>query len=112
MPSNRKRSSRKECYWRKQVAKWHNSGLSQAEFSRQAGLSIKVFGYWKRRFEQGQDTGDVQAVVAVRMPLAREPKAAHQPIIVHAWNGVRMEIPDNFHPETLEKILLVLGRLA
>jgi hypothetical protein len=46
------------------------------------------------------------------MPHALEPKTVHQPIIVYAWHGVRLEIPDDFHPGALEKILLVLGRLA
>ncbi|WP_407635886.1 IS66 family insertion sequence element accessory protein TnpA [Pseudodesulfovibrio aespoeensis] len=37
MPPNRRRRSRKESYWQEQVARWSRSGLSQAEFSRQAG---------------------------------------------------------------------------
>ena len=86
--------------------------MSQAEFSRQAGFSSRLFGYWKRRFEQAQGASSVQAVVAVPMPHAPEPKTGHQPIIVHAWHDVRLEIPDDFHPGSLEKILVVLGRQA
>ena len=112
MPPNRRRRSKKESYWREQVARWRDSGLSQAEFSRQAGFSSRLFGYWKRRFEQAQGASSVQAVVAVPMPHAPEPKTGHQPIIVHAWHDVRLEIPDDFHPGSLEKILVVLGRLA
>ena len=113
MPSNRRRRSRKEFYWREQVAKWRDSGLSQAEFSRQAEISIKSFGYWKRRFEQTQVEGEsVQAVIAVRMPEVSESKVSPQPIIIHAWHGLRLEISDDFHPEALAKVLHVLGRLA
>ena len=112
MTKNLRPRSKKESYWREQVARWRDSGLSQAEFSRQAGFSSRLFGYWKRRFEQAQGASSVQAVVAVPMPHAPEPKTGHQPIIVHAWHDVRLEIPDDFHPGSLEKILVVLGRLA
>jgi glucan biosynthesis protein len=47
MSSSRRRSSKKESYWREQVAKWRASGLSLAEFSRQAEISDKSLGHWK-----------------------------------------------------------------
>ncbi|MBI9080808.1 MAG: hypothetical protein JEY79_13850 [Pseudodesulfovibrio sp.] len=114
MSSSCRINSKKESYWRKQVSKWRASGLSQAEFSRQAGVSIKSFGYWKRRLERDSlaDRRPSPAIVAVPIPQPTEPEIPHKPIIVHAWHGVRMEIPDNFRPEALEKIFLVLGRLT
>jgi len=115
MLSNRGLRARKESYWREQVAKWHDSGLSQAEFCRRAGLSSRALGYWKHRLAQAHSPGEPnrtsQAVVAVRMAPATEPSPARQPIIVHVHNSVRLEIPDGFQPNTLEQVLRVLGRL-
>jgi transposase-like protein len=34
------------------IAKWRRSGMSKAEFARQAGVSTNTFHYWCRRFEE------------------------------------------------------------
>jgi DNA-binding transcriptional regulator YiaG len=49
--SRRRQQPKKESYQREQVAGWRASGLSQAEFSRRAGISDKSLGHWKRRFD-------------------------------------------------------------
>ena len=103
----------KQEYWQAQVDKWRESGLSQAEFCRQIGISSKSLGYWKRQFEQRQTTGqETQAVVAVPIAQVNERREGGQPIILHAWHDLRIEIPADFAPESLEKIIHVLGRLS
>ncbi len=36
-------------YWRRLVAAWEKSGLTQAEFCRRRGIEAVNFGWWKRK---------------------------------------------------------------
>lgn len=36
-------------FWRRMVAAWESSGLTQVEFCRRRGLKAVTFGWWKRR---------------------------------------------------------------
>ncbi|NDV24977.1 hypothetical protein [Desulfovibrio sp. JC022] len=112
MPDNIESRADKEIYWQEQVDNWRKSGLSQAEFCRQVGISQRVLGYWKLKFENRGNSLEDQKVVAVSIAhensLAKNP----QPIIIHAWHGLRLEIPADFAPESLDKIFHVLGRLS
>ncbi len=38
-------------YWRRLVAAWEKSGLSQAEFCRRRKVKAVNFGWWKRKLE-------------------------------------------------------------
>ncbi|CCO22580.1 IS66 family insertion sequence element accessory protein TnpA [Maridesulfovibrio hydrothermalis] len=91
---------------------WCKSGQGQAEFSRQVGISERSLNYWKRKFERRQNVGESQAVVAAPIPRDDGPEHCPQPIIIHAWHDLRLEVPADFAPESLEKIIHVLGRLA
>ena len=35
-------------FWKGHVDGWRNSGLTQAAYCRQQGLSLPSFGYWRR----------------------------------------------------------------
>lgn len=104
--------AKKENYWQELVDSWRESGLSQAEFSRQVGISERSLGYWKRRFERDQNS-EKESHTVVAVPIPRDiPERGTQPIILHAWHDLRLEIPADFAPESLEKIIHVLGRLS
>ena len=47
-------------YWQNHVNEWSRSGLSQAEYSRQNNLSIRLFGYYKRRLFQTDNSDLVE----------------------------------------------------
>ena len=109
----RQSSPQKTAYWRDHVEAWCESGLSQAEYSRRAGISTKCLCYWKRRFERESPIEAVSpTIVPVPMPFSPEPQIPHRPIVVHTRRGTRLEIGGDFHPEVFEKILRVLERLA
>lgn len=40
----------KTAYWRQHVSAWRDADLSQREYTRQHGLSIARFTYWKNKF--------------------------------------------------------------
>jgi len=95
-------------YWREQVDRWRESGLGQAEFSRQAGISLKSLGYWKRKFEREHiPEAATPTIVAVQRVHVQAPLAT-RPIILHTPNGFRLEIDGDFHPQVLEKLLQTL----
>ena|GEM_PF-825969 len=41
----------KDRYWRKMIADWHSSGLSQAEFCRSQGIKRDSLSNWARRLK-------------------------------------------------------------
>lgn len=121
---NKRRSfPRKTAFWRKHVDTWRESRLSQAEYSRQAGVSVKGLGYWKRKFEregeqEPKEATTAPAIVAVQLPQIKDsaPESAvvpeHRSLFVHLQNGLRIEIPGDFTASVLEKLLKTLERLA
>ena len=119
----RKSSARKTEFWRKHVNAWRENGLSQVDYSRQAGVAVKALGYWKRKFERDckheqRETPTAPTIVAVQLPQiedsALEPAVApeHRPLFVHLQNGLRIEIPGDFTASVLEKLLKTLERVA
>jgi hypothetical protein len=130
-PRSNRRQSRKAAQWKRHLETWQGSGLSQAEFCRQFRLSVKSFGYWKRRFAQEAASVDASPTI-VALPLERlmtseapsDPQASpsaqpralgphdHRSSLVLATrNGFRIEIPDDFYPPLLAKLVVTLERL-
>ncbi len=126
-----RRLSRKAAQWKRHLDTWHGTGLSQAEFCRQHRLSVKSFGYWKRRFARDIPSVDATPTV-VALPMERfmptaptsAPQASlsaqsralgpHDPrssLVLGTRNGFRIEIPGDFHPPLLEKLIVILERL-
>ena len=109
----RQSSPKKTAYWSDHVEAWRESGLSQTEYSRREGISIKSLGYWKRRFERESSVETLSpTIVSVPMPPSPESQVPPRPIILHTHGGARLEVGGDFHPEVLEKILRVLERLS
>ncbi len=50
----------KKAQWQNHVKQWSTSGKSQAEYCRQHNLSIRLFGYYKRKFLKTKDSGLVE----------------------------------------------------
>jgi transposase-like protein len=46
------------------VARWERSGLTQAAFARQCGMSVHTFAWWRHR---------LRAVTAVAVPVSASP---------------------------------------
>ncbi len=102
-------SQRKVAYWRKQVEKWRESDLGQAEYSRLAGVSVKSFGYWKRRFDREELAKSPSPVIVAVKPFL--PAVELKPLMLHAKNGFRLEIHNETCSAILEKTIQILARL-
>lgn len=115
--------------WRAIVAEWFGSGLSQAEFCRQRGLSTITFAGWKRhvRVAAAGPTGPRRvAVGGVANPQVPRPAgpARPRPTFVEVaggprvWepalydvtltNGRTVRVGPEFDPATLRRLLALV----
>jgi len=50
----------KKALWQNRVKRWSISGISQSMYCRQQNLSIRQFGYYKRKFGQAENSEVVE----------------------------------------------------
>jgi len=96
----------KKLFWQAHVKGWEQSGVSQSEYCRSKGLSLRNFGYWKKKFFR-------------RFPVAFVPvavKTSHFPVGLSGPSlklltrtGFGIEIGDGFKQETLKRLLDTLA---
>lgn len=72
--------------WVAQVEAWQRSGMTQAAFCRARGLSVKSFGYWRRK--QAQGLAPSQALVPIVVDATVPPLAE-----VELPGGLRLRVP-------------------
>jgi hypothetical protein len=89
--------------WEDHLEQWRGSGLSQAEYCRRHGLSIKTFGYHKR-------TMGKSALCLVEVPLAAAVCVAPKPLILVVGSRYTIQIEAGFDADTLGQLLEVLER--
>lgn len=96
-------------YWRGHVEAWRRSGLSQAGYCRQEAISLKSFGYWKRRLEaEIHEVTSKPAIVPVSfIPLAATKTS--EPVLLFA-GGYQIELHGDFCTMALKKLLSVLDQ--
>ena len=89
---------------------WRETELSQAEYCRQNGLNRHRFGYWKRKLFKKEE-----AVEFIMLPtpvkesvISCSQDQGTSPIRLMVGSRISLEIPDNFSPGLLEKVLHVL----
>lgn len=95
-------------YWGGHIQQWRGSGLTQKEYCRREGISLERFGAWKRRMEREEHSG---ALVAVPPRIVSAALSADSSLRLVVEERYRVEIPDAFSSDTLEKVLRVLNRL-
>lgn len=99
----------KRGYWQGHIASWRQSGLSQAEYCRRQSLSIKNFGYWKRKQSKTQG-GQLKFFPLV---LSRPAQAQESTPLQLTLQEKRftIEIKEDFSPVVLKKLILSLEGL-
>lgn len=91
--------------WGKHIGAWEASGLSQAAYCRQHGLSAGYFSQQLRGHRERPIPGG-QALIPVRI----EPAApAAGSLVLHHGQGQRLEIPASVSPRWLAELLKCLG---
>jgi hypothetical protein len=100
--------TRKQRYWKKHITAWQDSGLSQAAYCRDHGLSIKVFGYHKRKLASVCEVQEVIPVPHSAVPLIPN-VICNRPIKLYVRDNLRLDIEPGFCQQTLKRILKVVG---
>jgi hypothetical protein len=95
---------RSEEYWREQVRAWKVSGLTQARFCKERGLSPFGFGKWKVRIEGPGPRGGARLV---RLGI-RKSESAGGRIRLTVGGCYALEILEGFDGPTLGRVLEVL----
>lgn len=113
-----KRETERARFWRKQIAAWERSGLTQAEFCRREGLSAAAFSWWKaewgRRVAVQVKSGSTASKLKKSAPTSFSPVRILEASrfggpeggieIVHP-SGWRVVAPEGVSEETLRRVL-------
>ena len=73
--------------WAEQVARWQLSGLSQAQWCREQGLSLTRFSYWQRKLAHDRNS-TVPAVLPIRVTQTVQNQRAE----IHFPSGVSVTL--------------------
>jgi hypothetical protein len=74
-------------FWRKQVALWRASSLSQAQYCKNHNLKAHSLSYHKRRLETNREAVNESRFIAVPVPPALP---APKPLTLHFASGLSL----------------------
>lgn len=100
-------SKEKEQYWEKHISGWRASGLSQADYCRQHGISKSTFWLWKRKLSAVKDKTAAPVIVPVSLERISETPLP-KPIRLYVGKFC-LEIEAGFCKRTLRDLLSVIG---
>jgi len=107
--SRTKKNKKRGEFWRRHIATWQRSGLSQAEYCRRNALPIKSFGYWKRKSDESS-SGELKFFPLV---VSTPPRSQESLSLLLTLQGKRfaIKIKEDFSPPLLKKLILSLEEL-
>lgn len=76
----------KQAHWQSHLDAWRQSGLSQASYCKQHGLSLSSFGYWLHR--RAEPTPPTSAV-----PIVVTKPSIEAPVEIRLPNGWSVRLP-------------------
>jgi len=83
-----------EEYWRKHIAGWERSGLTQVAYCTQQGLRAKTFSRWRNKeLARAEPAGKVAPVTLV--PISVTARTSPDLVRLHSPGGWRIELPDS-----------------
>jgi hypothetical protein len=97
--------------WRRQVAAWQRSGLSQASFCREQGFSVTSFSGWRRWFDR--HPAQLPALVELRLDdaLPDPPMVDGQAMWVTLRSGRGVGLRPGFDPASVAQLVTLLEQL-
>ncbi len=103
------RDTEKQKFWKSHIAGWGQSGDTQSDYCRNNGLSIKTFGYWKRKLCSKREAAVSFVPVSIKRayPVSVNAGASLRLVV---GNGYGIDIGDGFKPDTLRRLLDTLGQ--
>lgn len=97
----------KQQFWKKHIAVWKGSGLSQAEYCRKHDIPVKTFGYHKRRLAVADKQQPVIPVPQVVESIESKSRI-NTPLKLFLPGGLQIEITPGFCQQTLKRVLEVV----
>jgi len=99
----------KHKFWQPHIEAWEHSGATQSDYCMERELSIKRFGYWKRKLCSKNPEGVSFVPVSIKRayPVSVNGGASLRLVI---GNGYGVDIGDGFNPDTLKRLLDTLGQ--
>ena len=107
--SRTKKNKKRGEFWRRHIATWQRSGLSQAEYCRRNALPIKSFGYWKRKSDESS-SGELKFFPLVVSPPLRS-EVSSSVLLTLQGKRFAIKIDEDFSPSLLKKLILSLEEL-
>ena len=99
----------KHRYWQGHISSWRESNLSQAEYCRRKSLSIKTFGYWKRK-KSKPESESVKFFPLVLQKPKEQPGTSSLELTLQD-KRFSIEIRDDFSPALLKRVIVSLEEL-
>ncbi|MBI3605206.1 MAG: hypothetical protein HY202_04165 [Nitrospirae bacterium] len=96
----------KHRFWQAHIETWKQSGINQSAYCRGKSLSLRSFGYWKKKFFRKPPLTFVPVTIKRFLPPAYQPGTS---LRLLTYSGYGIEIGDGFNPETLRKLLETLA---
>ena len=111
------RRSRRE--WRRTIAAWKRSGLSQKEFCEKRGIRARTFGWWRWKLERGRNDKapsgkgpEIQATPAfVELTVKPEPAPVSrkpEELEVRVGETLAIRVPAGFDRSNLVELVSAL----
>lgn len=95
-------------FWKRHVAHWQHSGLSQRAYCGKHGLKTNHFYYWRRRILSPK--GEISFLpVALPQSLCSQKKAAA--VRIHAPNGFIVELQRAHDPQDVQELVSMVAAL-
>lgn len=95
-------------FWQPHIEAWEHSDVSQSDYCREKGLSIKRFGYWKRKLCSKNPEAVNFVPVSIKRSYSASVNAGASLKLVIS-NGYSVDIGDGFNADTLRRLLDTLG---
>lgn len=103
--TNKLSNTAKQQFWNNHIEEWTASGLTQVEYCRLHGISIKSFEYWKRKSKNTS----APALVEVPLPKSFSIPLSYPQLCLVIGRNYRIEIGKGFDSEDLERVVRILG---
>lgn len=106
LPSEQKRQ-----VWKKIIADWEKSNVSQRVFCESRDLDLRRFVYYRGSFRKA--SGGPRKMIPIQMSTDSIQKAAiaNQAFTFYLRNNIKLTIPETSDTETLKNVFYALGVL-
>lgn len=99
----------KAAHWRHHIEQWQLSGLTQAVYCQQQGLSLATMGYWRTRLKKLQAMADNPEVPVSFVPV--QISSMNSTLTLRTQQGLSLDLSAGFDPALLKQVLQVLVTL-